>query len=73
MYTGLHVEAFSVLSDCNETLTFSMGFRKMCRCQVSLKSTQWDPSCSVRSDLKKVIVACSNFATARGNNEDIMN
>jgi len=55
----------------HENLQMS-SFMKIFICQFLWKSTQWDPSCSVRSDMKKATVACCNFATALGNNKDIM-
>jgi hypothetical protein len=53
-YTGHHVKHFS--SD----------FRKMLKYQISRKSVQWEPSCSMRTDghRTKLTVAFRNFAEA---------
>jgi hypothetical protein len=68
MYIGLHVKYPLFLSDCNETLTFSTDFRKILKCQMSLKSLQWETSCSMRTDgqadVTKLVVAFCDFANA---------
>jgi hypothetical protein len=45
-----------LLSDFNETWVFSTDFRNILRNQISWKSVQWE-SCSVRTDMTKLIVA----------------
>jgi hypothetical protein len=59
------------LSDINDTWISSTGFQKIVECQISWKSVQWEPSCSVRTDAQtdvmKLIVAFSNFANTPEN------
>jgi hypothetical protein len=38
------------LSDFHETRVSWTDFRKILKCQISWKSVQWQPSCSVRTD-----------------------
>jgi hypothetical protein len=68
IYIGLHVKYPLFLSDFNETWIFSADFRKILKYQISLKSVQWQPCCSVltdgRIDITKLIVAFRNFANA---------
>jgi hypothetical protein len=68
---SLHVTYPLFLSDINETLIFSTDFRKIHRYQISWKSVQWEPSCSMRTDgqtdMTKLIVAFRDFAKAPKN------
>jgi hypothetical protein len=50
MYIGLHVKYPLSLSDFNQTYILLTGFRKVLKYQISLKSVQWEPSCSIRTD-----------------------
>ena len=68
MYVGLHVKYALFLSDFNETCIFSTDFRKIDKYQISWKSVQWEPSCSMRidgeTDTRKFMVSFHNFAKA---------
>ena len=74
MYIGLHVKCPLFLSDFNETLIFSTDFRKSSY-QISWKSVQREPSCSMRTDgrtrghtvMTKLIVTLRNFTHAPKN------
>jgi hypothetical protein len=57
----------SFLSDFNETWIFSRDFRKIVKYKISWKYIQWDPSCSMWTDMKKLIVAFRNFANTPEN------
>ena len=50
MYTHLHIKYPLLLSDFNENLIFSTDFRKIFEYQISWKSVQWEPNCSMRTD-----------------------
>ena len=52
MFIGLHVKYQLLLSDFNEISIFSTDFRKIPKYQISWKSVQWWPSCSLRTDGK---------------------
>jgi hypothetical protein len=63
------------LSDFNEAWIFSTEFRKIDKYQISWKSVQWNPSCSMyidrqtdrQTDMTRLIVAFRNFTTAPKN------
>jgi hypothetical protein len=73
MYIGVHVST-RYCSPVKETWIFSRDFRKILKCQIALKSVQWEPSCSMRTDgrtdgpeeertdMMKLIIAFRNFA-----------
>ena len=48
------------LSDLKQTSTFSPYFQKRLKYQISSKSVQWEPNCSKRTDIAKLIVAFPN-------------
>jgi len=49
-YIGLPVKYSLFLLDFNETWIFPIDFRKMLEYQISLKSVQWEPSCSMQTE-----------------------
>jgi hypothetical protein len=55
-------------SDFNETWIFHTDFRIILKYQISWKSVQWEPSCSMRTDgqtdMKMLIVTFRNFVKA---------
>jgi hypothetical protein len=71
-YIGLHVKCPLFLSDSNETWIFRTDCLKILKYQISLKSIQWKPNCSMltyrrtdwQTDMKKLIVAFRNYAKA---------
>jgi len=64
MYIGIHVKCPLFLSDFNETWIFAKDFRKIIKYQISCKAVQWEPSCSIRTAITRLIVAFRNFAKA---------
>jgi len=61
-------EVSVILVRFNETLIFVRDFQKILKYQISRKSVQWKPSCSIqtdgRTDTRKLAVAFSNFVNA---------
>jgi hypothetical protein len=68
MSSGIHVKYPLFLSDFNETWNIWTDFRKILQYEISWKSVQWEPSCSMRTDrwtgMTKLIVAVHNFVKA---------
>ena len=74
MSTRLHVKYPLFLSDFNEPLIFLTHFQKKSQYQVSSKSVNWKPSCSMwtdkterQMDMTKLTVAFHNFANVPKN------
>jgi len=64
MCSGLHVKYPLFLSEFNETQIFSTVFQKILNYQISGKSVQWEPSCSMfdrQTDIMKLIVTLHDF------------
>jgi len=53
MYIGLHANCPLFLSDFNDNHILSQDFRKILKYQILRKSVQWEPSCSIRTDIRK--------------------
>jgi len=70
-YVGLHVKYPLFFSGFNETWIISTDFRKILKYQISWKSGQWQPSCSMRTerraDMTNLIVAFWNSANVPKN------
>jgi hypothetical protein len=64
MWKRLHVKYPLFFSDFNETWVFMPDFRKKFKCSILSKSVLWEPSCSTRTDMTKLIVTSRNFANA---------
>jgi hypothetical protein len=60
-----------ILVRFNETWTFPADFRKMLKSQISIKSVQWEPSCSMwtdrQADMSKPIITLRYIANAAKN------
>jgi len=50
MYIGLHIKYPLPLSDFNGPQIYWTDFRKRLKYQISWKSVQWEPSCSMWTD-----------------------
>ena len=61
MYTRLHIQYPSFLSDFNNTWLVLKDFPWILKYQFSRKSIQWEPSCSIRTDMTKLKVTFQNF------------
>jgi hypothetical protein len=61
MCVGLYVQKRPFLSDFNGIWVFSTDFLETSN---FIKSVQWEPTCSMRTDMTKLIVAFRNFAKA---------
>jgi hypothetical protein len=64
MYVHLHVKYPLFLSDFNETWIFKIDLQKILKYQTSQKSVQWELSCSMQTDMAKLIPTFYNFGIA---------
>ena len=68
LYRGIHIKYTLFLSDFNKIWIFTADFRKIVKYDISWKSVQWKPSCSMltdgRTDMTKIIVAYRDFTKA---------
>jgi hypothetical protein len=71
MHIGVDVKYLLFLSDLDETLIFSTDFREILKHEISWKSVQRKPSCSMRTDERRDMTtqtdAFRNFAKAPKN------
>ena len=66
MYLSLrNVPTYYSFTNVNETLNLLTDFRKILKYLISLKSAQWEPICTMRTDgrtdMRKLVVALCNF------------
>ena len=65
MYIGPHVKYPLLISQFNDTLIFSIDFRKILKYKILWKSVQWVPSSSIRTDRQTWRCSQSLFAIFR--------